>query len=235
MHGFKRIILIFALVFGACPATAQDPAAESIELSESGEAYLRTISRRINAGVAYYDPTRAAPELTTDARPERSSPADDIDIEPVLFSWNFWTILATVILAIVLFQVWRAGAPLAVSLRARPRDASRDLRPSHSVEGEEDAPPPGLAEILAMPDRNLAIIELARRALTHVAEQNDLRWQTSWTARELMRRLPAEAADRLRPLVRTAEHVQFGDRDVAEDEFQSHANQMTPLLSGGAA
>ncbi|MFM7336171.1 MAG: DUF4129 domain-containing protein, partial [Tabrizicola sp.] len=58
--------------------------------------------------------------------------------------------------------------------------------------------------------------------------------QSSWTMRDTLRHIPKGQAhlDALRSLVMAAERVLFGNREVAEDEFQAHVAAVRPLISG---
>jgi hypothetical protein len=232
MRNIALILSFLFLISGNLPALAQSPEAASLDLSDSGRSYLETVGRRVDSRVVYYDPNQAAPELNTNQRVERRR--DNADA-PALPSRHVFTAIAVLFLAGVLFQVWRFGSPVSVSLTSRPSDAARALRKTDGVVDETDTAPMGLADILAMNDWNTAVVELARSALAKAAEQNGMRRQTSWTSRELLRRLPREAAERLRPLVATAELVQFGNRSVGQDEFTQYAKDIAPLLDGGTA
>ena len=61
--------------------------------------------------------------------------------------------------------------------------------------------------------------------------------QQSWTLRDALRRLPGGQAHlaALRDLVALSERVQFGDRDVSEEEFAAHVAAIDPLLRGTSA
>lgn len=232
MHYITPLFVCLLLISGASPNPAKAQQAETMELSDSGRDYLETVGRRVNPNVAYFNPDRAAPELTTTARPTPARDRGDPSRPPV--SNHVFTAIAVIVLAGVAFQIWRSGSPVSVSLRSRPKDAARALRASASPDDPDTPVDLPLSDILKIGDRNLALVELARKALSEVASRNGMHWQTSWTARDLLRRLPRDAGDGLRPLVRTAEHVQFGDRTVGEDEFQAHAEDVRRLLGGAA-
>lgn len=227
-----KLILLF-LFSGNSMAIAQSPEATTLDLTESGRSYLEAVGRRVDSDIVYYNPNLAAPELTTREQPSARESDDAGASWPV--SRHVFTGIAILILAGVLYQIWRFGAPVSVSLTSRPSDAARAMRMTDGATDAPDTAPLALGEILAISDYNAALVELARSALAQTAERNGMRWQTSWTARELLRRLPGDAAERLRPLVWTAEHVQFGNRDVSADEFTRYANDVAPLLSESAA
>lgn len=226
-------LILVVLAPSALPAAAQTPP-PPLELSESGRSYLETVGRRVNGDVGYYSPTGAIPELATGEAPPKPARDGREGLDPGTLKLLLGA-AAVLALAAVLFQVWRFGAPVSVSLRARPRDAASAPRPKRNAGEAPDAAAPTLAEIMAVADRNAALVDLARGALARAAARHDMRWRTSWTARELLGRLPHEVAYGLRPLVRAAEHVQFGGRDVTEAEFARFVAVAAPLLEGDRA
>lgn len=230
MHCLTLLSVILLLVSAALPGLAKAQQAEQMEITESGKGYLQSVGRRVNSNVAYYDPNRAAPELTTNARPEDR--AERREVTPTRIPDHVFTAIAALVLIAVAIHIWRSGAAVSVSLRKRPGNAARDLRRSGSVDDDGAAEALQLSEILRMEDRNLALVELARRVLTDVAQQNGMHWQSSWTARDLLRRLPRDLREAMRPLVQVAEHVQFGDRHVAEEEFTFFAERARGLIQG---
>lgn len=189
---------------------------------------METVGRRVNGDVVYYNPNLAAPELTTREQP--SATEQDGAGASLPIPRHVFTVISILILAGVLYQVWRFGAPVSVSLTSRPSDAARAVGRTDSRRDGMDETPLALSEILAIGDWNAALVELARSGLVAAADRHGMRWQTSWTARELLRRLPSDEAARLRPLVWAAEHVQFGKGHVGEDEFTRHANEIALLL-----
>ena len=232
MRRFVLQLAFVVLLAGPTAVFAQNSEATPLELSESGQSYLETVGRRVDSNVVYYNPRRDAPELNTRARlPQQDRNGSEVNAP---LNRHFFTAVAILILAGVCYHIWRFGSPVSVSLTSRPSEAARAMRVSDPGGDEPDATPLALTEILALDNWNVALVELARTALAQAAEQNGMRWQTSWTARDLLRRLPREVADGLRPLVWTAEHVQFGNRTVGEAEFARYAHDITPLLKGGA-
>nr|WP_237693212.1 DUF4129 domain-containing protein [Octadecabacter algicola] len=60
--------------------------------------------------------------------------------------------------------------------------------------------------------------------------------QDSWTDRDTLSRVPKNLSNRdaLQALVHASERVQFGGRDVSEDEFNEHVARLRPLWTGHA-
>ena len=86
-----------------------------------------------------------------------------------------------------------------------------------------------------MKDRREALIALSRLVLNRVIEAQGILVQRSWTARDALRRVPREFAQRdaLQALIRDSERVQFGGRDISEDEFKAHVENTRGLASAG--
>lgn len=226
------------LMLSALPngVSAQEAAAEPLELGPSGEAYLRAKPRHINANVGYYDPTRKVPPLETRQR-VRPEPEERQERNITLNDSVFMLFLALV-LGFVAYLFIRFGGGMSVSLRSQSEDATREVeRTDRATPGALDAENlQPVRAILRNPDRKLALIQLARALLVQVVEANGLLLQRSWTARDALRRLPRTQPhlSALQSLVLASERIQFGNREISEDEFQNHVQDVTPLLSGAA-
>ncbi|MGR3780682.1 MAG: DUF4129 domain-containing protein [Albimonas sp.] len=227
---FLAFAFAFALASGPGQVLAQSPEATRLDLSDSGRSYLEAVGRRVNADVGYYSPDGAAPELATQEQlqPQARAWDGELDADAVEI---LLAVAAALVLAAALYQAWRFGAPASVSLRSRPRNAAAAARGGAAPAETAETAPPTLADVMAGDEWNAAVVARARAALARPAARHDLRWRTSWTARELLGRLPREEAERLRPLVAAAEHVQFGGRQASEAEVARFA----PLLGGEAA
>ncbi|WP_177236128.1 DUF4129 domain-containing protein [Albimonas pacifica] len=203
-------------------------------MSESGRSYLETVGRRVDADVTYADPNAPLPERATRGLPQRPG-RDWSGVVPAVSLKIVLGAIAVLVLAGVALHVRRFGAPVSASFRAQPRNAAAAARTGGRPPETTETTPPSLAEIMARDDWSAAVVDLARSALLQAAERHGMRWRSSWTARELLARLPRDAAGGLRPLVRAAEHVQFGDREMSEAEFARLARSVAPLFDGRAA
>ena len=224
---------------------AQEAVREPLEIGPSGEEYLDSLRfRRIGTDVGYYDPTAPAPELKTDQRPDSTSRTTDgssgrnsgaTSGASTATRVTIGLVMA-LILAGVFYLFLRFGGNISVSLKREAGNISRDRRRS-----QPDAPAwatrtGSLEDILRMSDRRQALIQLMRKALSTTVSANGILMQRSWTARDALRHLPPGQShiDRLRDLVLASERVQFGGRDVTEEEFRNHVDGCRPLLGAGA-
>lgn len=246
MRRFRIFLYFLILIFPLPHVQAQEAVREPVEIGPSGEAYLETLRfRRIDTDVSYFDPRGPAPELKTDQRPGTRAGEDSASSNRSSWSWNEttsaarWTtgLITVLILGMVAYLFLRFGGNLAVSLKREGGNAER-TRARGPVEAPAWATRAGsLEDILRMRDRRQALIQLMHKALSATVSANGILMQRSWTARDALRHLPASQGylDRLRDLVLASERVQFGDRDVTEDEFQNHVEKCRPLLGTGAS
>lgn len=240
-HILRAALCLALLIFSNVPSghvQAQEAVAEPMQLGPSGEAYLRAKGRGVNADVGYYDPTRAVPPLETRQRVTRQA-EEERERSQTTLDRSVMTLITVVVLGIVVFLFIRFGGSMSVSLRSQAEDVARDeKRARGSKAGPLDAENlQPIRQILRNPDRKMALILLARALLVQVVEANGLLLQRSWTARDALRRLPKTQPNllALQNLVLASERVQFGDRDITEDEFTQHVQDITPLLQRGSA
>ncbi|POF32638.1 DUF4129 domain-containing protein [Roseibium marinum] len=234
MRCFFVFFVLSIVFFPLTQSLAQDAVREPVEIGESGRDYLRSIRlRRIAADVAYYDPSAPAPELTTGLQPEpprqpaADRPAGDIN-------WPF-LVVSGAVLAAILYLFLRLGGRMTVSLKRdarNPGSGRRKARPEAPAWAEKLGT---LDEILRIDDRRRALVLLARKALAATVAANGILMQRSWTARDALRHIPDRQArlDALRSLVMASERVQFGGRNVSEDEFRQHVAGCRQLLGPG--
>lgn len=219
----------FSSISGAASAQAEE---EPLEISQSGRDYQNAIRfRRIQTNVAYFDPTRPPPPLdTTEPVPE----AQSSDREP----WRIGDIdlpLALVMAAILIFILVlfaRYGGAAGIVLRKGPQEAARRLREEHEASPFGKSEQTNLGAILSNPQRRPALIALVQLLIGRAVEANGLLLQRSWTARDVLRRLPRELAylPELKELVMIGERVHFGERPVSEEDFESFVKRAKPLL-----
>ena len=228
MRGFPWLLLAVVLALTAQRAAAQEAVVEPLEIRESGTDYLRSIRlRRIDTDVGYYDPTRPPPPLDTSAEPpKRRDPAEPRDIDLPT------TLITTAILLAIGYVFLRYGGGFSVSFRSDAENAERARRKGGPISGGDDEVPASLDAILRLSDKRQALVLLARRALAATVAANGVLLQRSWTARDALRHIPPEQKylEELRALVLASERVQFGGRDVAEDEFEEHLARIGPLI-----
>jgi len=230
----RRFLVFFVLLILTCPlasAWAQEAVREPVEIGASGEAYLKALRfRRIDSDVAYFDPAGPVPDLKTGQRPDRL-PETDEGTSNTSADWIVGAVAAA-LLAGLIYVFARFGGRLSVSLG---RDAENPTR-GRSKDGHE-APAWAerlgtLDEILGIADRRRALVLLARKALAATVAANGVLMQKSWTARDALKHIPKTQLNlsALKNVVMASERVQFGGRDVSEDDFRAHVDACRPLL-----
>ncbi|MEL7255580.1 MAG: DUF4129 domain-containing protein [Pseudomonadota bacterium] len=230
----RGLLVAMALVLCvAGPLGAQQRVEEGLEVTTSGEAYLKALRLRgVDTDVAYYDPTRPPPAFETNATPDKERDPVDIGTRQVSFTAN---VIAVAVLLGVIYLFMRYGGQFSVSLRG-DEDATRGTSAGR-VTGQDGAPlPSDLDAIARISDRRLALVTLAQSALMRAITQQGLFLQKSWTARDALRRLPRDMAhrDTLSDLIAAGERVLFGGRDVPEDDFQAYLTRIRPLFTQAA-
>ena len=236
-----RFVLIVLLSLAALPphAHAQEASVEPLEITASGEAYLSTIRfRRINSDVAYFDPTQPPPELTTSQTPRERPDRDHENTSGSLQNGQIILLAITgTVMAVILYLFVKFGGAGSISFGQSPENAARD--PKRRAAEAESLPntPASLQAILRMADRREALVALSNYLLSRIVAAEGVLLQRSWTARDALRRVPRDFQHReaLQSLVLASERVQFGGRDVSEDEFQDHLGKLKPLYTQGAA
>jgi Domain of unknown function (DUF4129) len=237
MRAFVVISLCLCLVLPPLDASAQEAAAQPLQIGPSGQAYLDAITYRgIQTDVGYYDPSGVLPRLETGQEPE--PPAADTDIDaPQLSTIRIIAILvASAALIGLALLVWRNAGSFTLSLREDVQNVTRQRRATGLGLGAANGPPADLATILAVQDRRRALVMLAQAALARATAANGVLLQPSWTMRDTLRHLPKAQPhlDALRGLVLFGERVLFGNRDVSEAEFQAQVDTVRPVMMGGA-
>jgi hypothetical protein len=232
----RFLIVCFLLILSGTllPSYAQEAVQEPLEIGDSGTEYLRAIRLRgIDTDVAYFDPSAPPPKLDTTQEPPK--PAADQADPTIDNRWIPGLIVGGILVAVAYFFL-RFGGRFTVSLgrEAGNPDSSRPrIRGQAPIWAEKLAP---LDEILRMEDRQRALVLLTQKVLATAIAANGILMQRSWTARDALRQLPeSQARELLRKLVTMAERVQFGGRNVSEDEFNDHVANCRYLLGPEAA
>ena len=146
-------------------------------------------------------------------------------------------VLAIVVVVIVIFALF--GNSINVSFGST--DEKRRIRSKAAEQSDvdlEDLPRDGLLERLAsMPDRRRALILLTGHALNRAASANGVTLARAQTARDVLRVLPRQwrHMDAMRRLVREAEIVHFGGRDVSEETWADCLSAARPIFGPAGA
>lgn len=233
-----RCILCFLAIFSTA-SHAQEAPLEALDVRPSGEAYADAIRfRGIDTNVVYFDPTRPAPPLETRETPEPASEPDTSDQISLGETPRIVVILITAaILFFIAYTFVVHGGRLPVSFARTPEDGARDDGAPHEIAPEDHAAPVALNAILNMPDKRAALVALCKSLLAQTVAAQGVLFQRSWTDRDALRRVPQGFEHRaaLRALVLASERVQFGGRDVSEEEFRNYVERVRPLWSGRPA
>jgi len=208
------------------------------EIQPSGEDYLRATNfRGIDHEVVYYDPTAPAPALET----QQALPPDlsvDIDGRDVVNAWETGRILTLFLTGLVIFGLVylfiRFGGRLPLSFARNPENAGNPAKGPIGRPAGEAASPMGIKAIIAMKDRREALVALCKALLAKAITAEGVLLQDSWTDRDTLRRVPRAFPyrDALQNLVFASERVQFGGRDVTEEDFHAHVKALAPMWTG---
>lgn len=238
---YTSLICIFCILVGlSFPVAAQHVALDAPETRPSGEAYDQSIRfRGIDADVTFFDPAEPPPPLET-----RETPAEPETRETSRLAIGDESarlgviVIATLVVLGLAYLVARFGGRLPVSFSRQPDDVGSPRRNHHSTLGATDEPlPTSLEAILALSDRREALVALCRSLLASTVAAQGVLFQRSWTDRDALARVPASLDHReaLQKLVFASEKVQFGGRDVSDEEFQDHLVKLKPLWGGVAS
>ena len=233
-----RHLILFSFLSVLTPGAhlgAQEAVPEPYEIEDAGNEYLEAIRwRGIDADVTYFDPSAPPPSLDTNQQPDR--PPQTREGSDLAGRWTTG-LIAAAILAAIAFLVLRFGGGIAVSLKPDAENPGV-IRPKKQVETPAWAQKLGtLDDILHLKDSKQALILLVQKALATTVAAHGVLMQRSWTAREALRHIPdtQHHLDELRKLVMASERVQFGDREINEDEFREHVARCRMLLEAGHA
>ncbi|MCK0097298.1 DUF4129 domain-containing protein [Yoonia sp. F2084L] len=221
----------------APPVTAQHAALSEAEVSASGEAYLSAIRLRgVDSRVVYYDPTRPAPPLET-TQALQSEREEDADGPAGRLTFEGLRVSTLVIASFILFGIVYLfvvfGGRLPVSFLRNPGDGGKAGHRQRAASKPGDAQPLAIDAVLRMADRRAALVALCKTLLARAVSAQGVLLQDSWTDRDALRSVPRSFAQRdaLQALVFASERVQFGGRDVTEDEFRGHLDRLRPMLT----
>ena len=214
-----------------------------LEIEETGEvneAYLDSVSGKgLQTDIVYlkpharYKPDESAPIKVPERPEDRQSSASSNRLT--------WGIVFGAIVAIVLWIVVTQGGAIGVSFGSTSgREARRDGAPDGPTDDELEAInrqplDQFLVSLRDMADRRQALILLVSRALERSADANKVRLGRAQTARDVLRILPRNWThlQALRDLVREAEVVHFGGRDLSEERWQECYASAEPIFRRG--
>ena len=233
MIGFR--LLYVGLILGILVpqfARAQDNSVllDTPEISEEYQSTLRL--KRVQSDVKYYDPNGPKPDLQTTEKPkppevqERRERSGGSEFDPTT------ALIAGGVLFVILFLFYKFGGAGSLVLRSDVENAKRAKAGGKRQSASAPVDMQSFDGILRNPDRQQALISLAQLLIYKAVSANDLLLQRSWTARDVLRRMPKDSRylPELSALVLKGELVHFGERDVSEEEFADFAARAKPLL-----
>ncbi|MEM9139594.1 MAG: DUF4129 domain-containing protein [Pseudomonadota bacterium] len=212
------------------PEDVLDPGARNADVQRAS-AWTRA-----QTDVLYLDPD-------ADFEPDESTriklpdpPKDPAEVRQT-DRWVNGLIFGAILIGIILL-IYFQGGRIQVNFNRtgeerRAGAAGRDTQAGSDVLPEEGF----LDRLAAMADRRLALILLTGRALERAASANDMTLARAQTARDVVRAVPRAwpHRDALAKLVRQAEVVHFGGRDITEDTWQDCLATAQPLFGRVAA
>jgi hypothetical protein len=236
------LLACFTQAGAAAPVALGQP-----DLTASGQAYDRVIRLRgIERDVTYFDPMAPPPSLKTGRAPgQTGGPSGGLaDRTRVLEGLDFVTldgvritlfILAAVMLFGITYIFIAHGGRLPVSFARDIRDETSLRRGGVSEAQGHGSAPLRVDAILRMKDRKLALVALCKSLLARAVAAEGVLLQDSWTDRDALRHVPQnlQQHEALQQLVFASERVQFGGRDVTEEEFSNHVSRLETLWTKG--
>lgn len=220
---------VFGLALvGGTWAPAEPLVAPTGQIAQDYEAALRW--HRVDMDLVYLDPSQPIPSLA-DLVEEPSNAGRDEAAGTLPVGIVRIALLAA--LALLLFFLWRASQGQFVRF-ADTIEPQRRPRGEGSASGFPGSPAKtsSIEEIRANPDLRAATIALLHLALPHAVERNGLHLHPSWTARDVLARVPDRWPSRgdLATLVRAAEEAHFGNYPVSELGFAASLGAAERIL-----
>jgi hypothetical protein len=232
IKAFFTCLFLFLVLL--VPQSARAEIAKELEIDEISAEYKRSIRLKgVQSEVRYFDPNADAPDFETTEKPKKREEIQPSERTESSGEVNLTTaLIAGAIIAVILFLFIKFGGASSLVLRSDVQNAKRS-KSGVRKKGESKAiDMQSFDGILNNPDRQQALISLAQLLIYKAVSANDLLLQRSWTARDVLRRMPrnSDYLPELSALVLKGELVHFGERDVSEEEFEDFASRAKPLL-----
>ncbi|MEM1297795.1 MAG: DUF4129 domain-containing protein [Pseudomonadota bacterium] len=239
-RGHRCIIALMACVLCLSGPVSAEITEEDLEPTGApNSAYTDAVwGRNIQSKIVYIRPEV---DFKADKQVKIKVPDPEEEERTPIFSNRFIIgVFLAFVLAVILYVFIVNSNAVGVSFRktgeARRSDGCRDegASPEDISSQPLDA---FLAGLAAMADKREALILLVSRALERAADLNGLRLARAQTARDVLRVLPSEWAHMkaLRGLVREAEIVHFGGRDLSPEKWDECFSAAQPIFRGGTA
>lgn len=209
-----------------------------LDETQSAEDYRAAVRfSRVQNDMYYID--RLDGEIPMDGAPRYTppEPETDSDVDPEAVNWGFTAVFALVLVLAALL-LWKFGGGASSRFANREADVGpREAKPRKAAKPSANDEPETarlIDRLLAMADKEAALVELVQHVLHASAKTHGMRHSRSETARELVRRLPAswQRLGDLRRIVLAEELVQFGGRALADETFEDCIARARPILNG---
>lgn len=219
----------------ALPVSANEITPDDLEpVGPRNEAYEDAIwGQRIQSEVVYLRPSVA---FEPDQRVRVQVPeVEDTDTSSRATRFVMGVVLAAILAAIIYVFVVNANG-VGVSFRDTTENRRRmDVRRDKAAEDSEATQPLDqfLVGLAAMADKREALILLVSRALEWAADIHSLRLGRSQTARDVLHVLPVDwdHLPAMRGLVREAEIVHFGGREITQERWEECLAAARPIFA----
>lgn len=232
-------LALFLSISIFAPASAEITEDDLESTGTPNSAYTDAIwGRNIQSEIVYIRPEV---DFQADAKVKIKVPDPEQERELPVLSYRFILgVILVIILAVIVYVFIMNSNAVGVSFRktgeARRSDAERAADGSTT---DVSAQPleQFLAGLAAMADKREALILLVSRALERAADLNGLRLARAQTARDVLRVLPSEWVHMkaLRGLVREAEIVHFGGRDLTPEKWEECFSTAKPIFQRSTA
>ena len=233
--------LVLPLIW-AGGATAQFTERDFEQTGEPNETYLdATSGQGLQTEILYLKPDAGfKPDENVRIEVPKAPEEQRASVSSIRWTWG---IILGIVLAFILWVIVTQGGAIGVSFGSTSK---RDGRRGEEDEGPTDDELEAinrqpldqfLASLLAMKDRRQALILLVSRALERAADTNNVRLGRAQTARDVVRLLPRNWTHfgTIRGLVREAEIVHFGGRDLSEEKWEECFAAAKPIFQRGRA
>jgi hypothetical protein len=225
---------LFVFLVLLAPQTVRAQTATELEITETSADYKRSIRLKgVQSDVRYFDPNADAPDFQTTEKPKKREEIQPSERSNANGEVNLTTaLIAGAIIVVILFLFIKFGGSSSLVLRSDVQNAKRNKSVARKRGESKAVDMQPFDGILNNPDRQQALISLAQLLIYKAVSANDLLLQRSWTARDVLRRMPrnSDYLPELSALVLKGELVHFGERDVSEEEFEDFASRAKPLL-----
>ena len=227
-----RFLLVLLLLW-SLPALAQDadePAkAFDPPRGEAAKTYLDRVGRRVTTDARYL--SKGGPVALKKASEDRSTSRS-------AGSWDIWRVIATLaVIAIVVLVVLALMQGRYGDLFARgPDERKVEARRIELADvGSADLTGVTLESLRAHTDPVEALRLILLQALTRAADANEIGLRRSFTARDVLSRVPDRWQLRasLDAIVRRAEVVLFGGRPFGRDDLAPVLEVAAPFFEKG--